>query len=392
MMAVRSVRSTVASPVVKPSRTIPARTSLYLFTRAGGRCQLRGCNDYLLEHHVTKKRGIYAERAHIWAYRPDGARGHPEGEFDPHDIGNLMLLCPKCHKLIDDNAEEYPVDRLKRDKSEHEARILRLTETSPDLTTVAVVLRGRIASDPVTIGLHEIQDAVLPRHVGERGLHEIDLTGFRDSDDPAFWSVAATEIRDRMSNFYSTKFEEGKPEHVSVFALAPIPLLMTLGACLSDKVPTTLFQRHRETQGWVWKESGPEVQFRSGMLREGTDPTKIALLVSVSGRLGLADLPPGIDAAYTVYHIEPDGRDPHLGLLETNATLEAFRRCYMGLIRAIDATHPKLNRIHMFPAVPAPFAVAMGRDLLSKRDPGMLVYDYDKAVGGFAARLEINQR
>jgi 5-methylcytosine-specific restriction endonuclease McrA len=391
-MGTNALKSVVLSPVVKPSRAIPTRTSLYLFTRAGGRCQFNGCNDYLLEHHVTKKRGIYAERAHIWAYRPDGARGHPEGVFDPHDIENLMLLCPKCHKHIDDHPDDYPVDRLKKDKREQEARILRLTATSPDLTTVAVLLRGRVADEPVTIGLDEIQDAVLPRHVGERGVHEIDLTGFRDSGDPAFWSVAAAEIRERMSNFYSTKFEEGKPEHVSVFALAPIPLLMTLGACLSDKVPTTLFQRHRETQGWVWKESGPEVQFRSGMLREGTDPTKIALLVSVSGRLGRADLPPGIDAAYTVYHIEPDGRDPHLGLLETNATLEAFRRCYMGLIRAIDASHPKLNRIHMFPAVPAPFAVAMGRDLLSKRDPGMLVYDYDKAAGGFAARLEINQR
>ncbi len=138
-MGANSVKLTVASPVEKPvSRDISWPTTLHLYVRAGGRCQLRGCNDYLLEHHVTKKGGNFAQRAHIYAFSPSGPRGHPDGEFDPHHIGNLMLLCPKCHKLIDDNPEEYPVDRLKRDKKEHESRILRLTETPPDLTTVYV--------------------------------------------------------------------------------------------------------------------------------------------------------------------------------------------------------------------------------------------------------------
>ena len=385
-------KSTVSSSVVRPPRRIPIKVSLHLFTRAGGRCQFSGCNDYLLEHHVTKKRGIFAERAHIWAYSPDGPRGHPQGEFDPHDIENLMLLCPKCHKHIDDNPDEYPVDRLKKDKREHEERVLRLTATSSDLTSVAVVLRGRIAGEPVTIGLNEIQDAVLPRYVGERGIHQIDLTAIHDSDAPDFWSITAREIRKRMSQFYEMKFEEGEPRHVSVFAIAPIPLLMTLGSCLSDKVPTRLFQRHRDTQSWIWRDDGPEAQFRSSVLREGDDPAKVAVLVSVSGQLASSDLPPDVDASFTVYHIEPEGQTPDLGLLETEATLEAFRRCYMSLIRTIDAKHEKLNYIHLFPAVPAPCAISMGRDLLPKRDPGMLVYDYDKATGGFVNRLEINQR
>ena len=52
----------------QPSRSIPKRTSLFLYVQAGGRCEFDGCNKYLLEHYPTETVGNFAEQAHIWAF------------------------------------------------------------------------------------------------------------------------------------------------------------------------------------------------------------------------------------------------------------------------------------------------------------------------------------
>ena len=35
-------------------------------------------------------------------------------------VANLILLCNKCHKIIDDLVESFPVDLLRAKKAEHE--------------------------------------------------------------------------------------------------------------------------------------------------------------------------------------------------------------------------------------------------------------------------------
>jgi len=76
-MASGSWRQTCRHPAVvkPPARSVPARTRLLLYVRAGGRCQFDGCNRYLLEHHLTKAEGNFAQIAHIWAFSEHGARG-----------------------------------------------------------------------------------------------------------------------------------------------------------------------------------------------------------------------------------------------------------------------------------------------------------------------------
>ena len=54
--------------------------------------------------------------------------------------------------------------------------------------------------------------------------------------------------------------EEGidgrKITHLSVFAIAPMPLLMFLGKCIGDTISSDLYQRHRNiadtNHAWSW--------------------------------------------------------------------------------------------------------------------------------------------
>src|SRR5882724_9224696 len=95
------------SPVVQVRRILDL-TRLLLFVRAGGRCEFDGCPRYLMEHPVTLTEGNFAQVAHVVAFRRDGPRGRVRSRpKDIHALQNLMLLCPQCHKLIDDKPKDY---------------------------------------------------------------------------------------------------------------------------------------------------------------------------------------------------------------------------------------------------------------------------------------------
>lgn len=373
-------------------RQVPDKTRLRLFVRAGGRCEFDGCNRYLLEHHLTRDDGNFAQMAHICAFSPQGPRGadEPIGPESVHDVSNLMLLCPECHKLIDDHPDRYTVDVLRTYKKAHEDRVFTLTDTQPDRHTVALAFTARIGGRAVSVTVPEMQAAVAPRYLGPRDVVSIDLGDILDVPDEHYWRTAAESIRRMVSAVYEQRFSHGPARHVSVFALGPIPLLVYLGSCLSDKVPMTLYQRHRDTEDWRWKEDEGGAAFEFHELRRGRDSRSVALLLSVSGRIRASDLPGEIDDRSSVYEVALAKADPSPDCLQTEESLREFRGVFRTAMRRLVADHRGLDRLHLFPAVPAPVAVAIGRDLLPKRDPAVLVYDYDRRAGGFVPTLEVN--
>lgn len=106
---------------------------------AAGRCEFQGCNKTLYEHKVTKEEGNYAENAHIEAVSEGGARYKVlMTEEALNCIDNLMLLCPECHKYIDEHEEDYTAEILKDMKKKHENRVKKVTESSETLNSLMV--------------------------------------------------------------------------------------------------------------------------------------------------------------------------------------------------------------------------------------------------------------
>lgn len=71
------------------SRHIPEKTRLMLAVAAGGCCEFAGCNDFLFEHHLTRRRGVFGQNAHIVAFGRAGPRASGKSRSKVHDIGNL---------------------------------------------------------------------------------------------------------------------------------------------------------------------------------------------------------------------------------------------------------------------------------------------------------------
>ena len=363
------------SPVEHLSRRPKANTRVLLFTRAGGRCEFDNCNRYLLTHHVTHRIGYFGEMAHIVAFRRAGPRGQsPLTATERNDVSNLMLLCPTCHKLIDGRPDLYPVETLQGFKKDHEARILMLTEAKADKQTAALVLKAAIGSSPVAIPLADMQSAVVPFYLDQREVHIIDLPSVTEGRTGTNWNSNVEAIQGNTQRFYASLRQTGAAT-TAVFALAPIPLLVALGSCLSNKFPTLLFQRHRDTDDWRWKEVGDPVEFNCRMLQKGTEPQRVALVCSLSGAIPPADYPSAVDSSFTVYEIAPDGLTPSCDCLRLRESLEAFRACYRCTLQRVTREHLGVQEIHLIPAVPAPAAVAIGLDRMPKAHPRLVVYD-----------------
>jgi len=351
-----------------------------------------GCNKYLLHHALTKTEGNFAEIAHIVAFSSSGPRGnHPARPEDVHDPKNLMLLCRDCHKLVDDHPERYPVPVLKDYKRCHEKRIHHVTGLGPDMATAIVQLKARIAGQAVDIPVAHVTTAIAPRYPIEVPGAVIDLSRFDDGDDAAYYKIAKQEIRSKIERIYEPGSDVEKANHISLFALAPIPLLIYLGSLLSNKIPVDLFQRHRNPEGWVWKRKGPSVKYRFRLRKRGINRKNVALIFSLSGHVDFATLPSRVQTDFNVYEIALANRTPSPGFLKQRKDLDRFRDVYRESLDKIHENHGVLAEILLFPAVPAPIAVLCGRELQPKADPKLVVYDYDKAKGGRTRSLNVGR-
>jgi hypothetical protein len=378
------------STVKDVTRAIKPDNKLLLYVRAGGRCEFDGCNEYLLSHQLTHKTINLGQMAHIVAFSEAGPRGKTDKRpIDINNVDNLMLLCHRCHKLVDDHPEEYSRETLLNYKKAHEERIFWLTSASPDRQTSVVVLKSKIGGQTVKLSAAEIHEAVSPRYPASRAGTEIDLSKISDEGD-AFYTVAAKEIKRQIERVVSDVVEAEKTNHVSLFALAPMPLLALAGNLLGNKIPTDLFQRHRDAENWTWKTDGKLAEYKFEKIREGTNDDKVALVLSLSGKIHLEKLPEEIVRDASVYEITLDGASPNPGFLRQKQDLTAFKDIYQLALREIGSNHGKLEKLHLFPAVPAPIAVLCGRELMPKIDPGLAIYDDDKRHGGYRMILEVN--
>jgi hypothetical protein len=334
--------------------------------------------------------GNFAQVAHVVAFRRDGPRGRVRSRpKDIHALQNLMLLCPQCHKLIDDQPKDYTRRALSEYKRRHEKWIKQATGLSQDRKTALIVFTAPIGKQTVSISYDHMLEAVAPRYPISREGLEIDLTNLLE-ENSAVTAVAKQNIANRLSRYFEPKGEWQRTGHVSLFALGPMPLLIFLGSQLSNKVSTDLYQRHRDTESWTWKKSGRPVKYTFQTVQTGSDESRVALLLCLSGSGPREMLPSEINPAYFVYELTLDGSTPSPTFLSLREDLDNFRIAYQDALAEIAKVHGSLKELDLFPAVPAPVAVLCGRETLPKIHPALRVYDYDKTQGGFTYQLTVN--
>ena len=365
-----------------------ADTKLWLALLTAGRCQFPACNRFLYRHHATGLAGNFAEIAHIIAFSPRGPRGKNAGR--PNNINqltNLMLLCPTCHKHIDSNEDKYSISTLREFKRIHERRVRMLTGATPDNQTSVVKLTAKIRGQAVEISDAEIDEALLPRYTDRTNDSVIDLSQL-DENSRGYYEQAKGRIRSELSALYRLRLDGQKIDHVSVFALAPIPILVYLGSQLSTKVRTEFYQRHRATESWTWGRGPGQLKYSLKIHRSGRPKNNVALIISMSGTIHLKDLPQNIVSGHNIYEISLKNRIPGLTVLRRQPDLEAFAEIYRGWLAALSRYHGMTPTVELFAAVPAPVAILCGRERLPDVHPRLKVFENNLNTG-FKFALEV---
>ena len=371
---------------------------LELWARAGGRCELYGCNDFLLQDELTTNRAKLADIAHIVARSKDGPRGDdPMLLSQRNKIENLFLACTKHHRLIDNKAmvARYPKEILIQYKQTHEERIRFVTGLGDENETVIVRMIGNIRGSTVSISNEEIRQGVLkssnryPRYLGGENHIEIDLRTITENDLHQYWNRGIETIKDVIDRRITPAIQKGEIQHLSLFAFARIPFLIYLGYAIGDKLTFETFQKHRTGgESWVWPANQTAQRFVFRREVNGSDKSRIAVMISLSGNVQIAQISSSISAAYTVYSLAPDGSKPSRSILSCKDSVDQFRLTYANLLREIEAAYPLAKEIHLFPAVPISAAIILGRDLLRNVSPSLIIYD--KGRHGFEKAIRIN--
>jgi SMODS-associated and fused to various effectors sensor domain len=396
LTATLSLQATSDADEQSPVRLVPRSkikplTEILLAVRSGGRCQFCGCNEEIYRSALTGETGNFADKAHIVAFRKDGPRGDEDRPENIDDIENLMLLCLRDHRLIDRNPARYTREVLQQYKREHEARITYATGLGPEMQTTVLQFTARIGQFAPAIARAEIIDALLPKYPAADPFM-IDLNGVGAEAGSDYYAVAARRITQRVSELVETGGPLERTRRLSIFGLGPIPLLVVLGHAVGNKIETQFFQCHRDNPGrrWCWQDDGGHVQFELHQLANAGNVTDLGLILSLSGPVSHESLP-ALAAGQPLFEIRPSSHQPNTALIRQRGDLEAFRAAYRRAIAELRGRYPALKRIHLFPAVPAPVAVACGFDLLPKVDPELAIYDNVKEEGGFVKRLSVNE-
>lgn len=387
-------------PKPKKSRKKPPELERHrVWVAAGGRCTM--CGKYLMEGALSKQPFRLGELAHIVGQQ-DSAKS-PRGQAKPltatqrDKAGNLMLLCAGEHQEIDrDGALDlFDVAELRQIKAGHEDWIRRVTGLRPDRSTVVVrmlsTVRGRTveldrATATAAVIRHDGRFPDFPLTFQQDGV-EIDLRQLPGEDDPApeYWTAAVARI-DREVARLAEGVQDGRALHVSVFAIARIPLLVQLGARLDDAYGVDVFQRHRSTEKWDWPQDATDGGFQTSTPHDTDGHDDAVLLVNLSGTVQPDELPEDL-CGLPRFVISPTAATPHPDIMGTAATLSAFEWTIRGVLAGIEQGHKQLRRLHVLGAIPVSAAVVLGRVRDPHVHPAYVLYD--RGADGYTAVLEV---
>ena len=377
---------------VTKSRHIQDATRFMLWGKSAGRCQFMGCNKPIWKNPVSQEPVNIAQAAHIYAYSDQGPRGN-EG-IDPsklNDLENLMLTCHACHKTIDSNKDggRYTVELLQSWKLNHESRVERVTGIDPGCHSFILHYGTDIGN--VSSPFHFSKTAVAlfdQRHPAEDRAIEIG-TGKSEwtEKDPEFWRIAERELTSKYERLVAPRLAEGEIDHLSVFGLTRMPLLIKLGTLLTDIHDVDVFQLHRNPKGWSWPEKDDHQTIEPLVERPESYNGTPALVVSLSATITNDRVTNLLGEDTNIWKLTL--AEPNKECIRSRADLAVIYQTYLKLLDEIKAKHGHDATLSIFPSAPVSTMIQLGLARQPKADMDWVIYDEVRELGGFIKALDI---
>jgi len=368
-------------------KSIPENIKLELWVKAAGRCEFNACNQPVWYNGLTLSEGNFAEVAHIIGSSKKGPRGNDESEILQQDISNLMLLCQRCHKEIDDNEENYSGDLLRTWKKNHENRIEIVTGIKENFHSHIVTYKANIGQHSPTFDFKYLANYLFPNFYPSQSL-SIDLglpdSPFRDKDD-FFWQAELQALETNFDERLATLLRKNIINHISLFAFAPMPLLIKLGTLLNDIHNVEIHQPVRNPKTWNLSDDNMKIEFKIIEPKEHFE--NVALNISLSGNIDNIRIQNVLGENCSIYTLTIES--PFNDFLQTKEQLKEFSKIIKLLFNQIKLKYDNKTTLNIFPAMPIAIAIELGRSWMPKVDMPLAIFDENKLNDGFFKTIEI---
>lgn len=354
----------------------PSRATVCkLWLMAGGRCQFPGCNHNLMQDTITWQQINVANVAHIVASSPDGPRGSEESYDLSDKLENLMLLCLPHHKVVDEDVTEYTVERLKEIKRLQEQKVQELLEGMNYPESEIVVLESPIKGE-INVHVDKMQAVAALRSIHKKPASAypqiIQIRGCGDYSTEQYWDMAVAQLMSEVREL-NNRFRYVPELMLSVFPLAPIPLISKLGELLGDKRGVDIFQKTREPDTWNWisEELTNSFEVSRQVRPESTNKDEIAIILSLTADVAEKRVLDVVDAA-VIYQI----RAERIGVdcISSTEDLKEFWQQYQTVCDCIK-NKDHCNKASVFPAIPVSAAFEIGRRHMPGAHPELDIYE-----------------
>lgn len=373
--------------ITNVSRHIQEETTRMLWAVSAGICEFGGCTNRLYSHHVTKENVNLAQRAHIYAFSEGGKRfSRLITRKKINDIDNLMLLCGACHDLVDSESTGYSAEVLRAMKKEHEDRIERLTSIKPDLQSEVVIYNANISNGAIKVSDFSANEAVTPERYPAR-IRPINLSPdlhLYDNEEN-YWSVMSKHLDQAFAAHESAI----KDKHISVFSVAPQPLLFKLGTLLNRNYDVDVRQSQGDISSWHWQgdTKSIELQLLETPL-QGSACEKAALTIEITARLSDEEVAALFYDCRT-YRIVANTCTP--SAIKNKADIRAVLDIYREALNKIRLECAPNVQIALLPIAPASVSIEAGRQLM-KGDPAITIYDRNFQTKEWIPALSFNKK
>ena len=375
---------------------VDVATRFEVASLAGWRCQFDGCGEDLRQHFVPGATGNYSYFAHIVASSADGPRGNRvDSQQLANAPANIMLMCDKCHRLIDRVAHaRYDVECLNEMRQRSVVEVRRLLDSLRYPAAQMLVIGGNIEGQSFAFDERIAEEAMWLRKVrtGRTQAQWFARNGAHlgASNTAGYWLSLFELLRDdlpRLKGLLKGTSYGGAPRPpLAIFPLHGTSVLVLTGRLVGDSSSAHLFQFHRDQVSgqrggqWAWADAASAPahdKFKLMVHRQSEGGETDGLLqVNLTAAVNSSDLPAHLfaDGSHAMPTIEVTVGNPSHRIVGHPVDLEL-------LGRAIDTALHKLqdewrvSRVHLVVIAPATACFRVGQKMQARHHAEFVLYE-----------------
>lgn len=246
--------------------------------------------------------------------------------------------------------------------------------------TLVVLYGAKIADDNPLLNYNSSLKAISSKFQPSDGSPiRIQMNGNTKSKED--WERESQKLENEIKQSVLPYLRTARLNHISLFGLAPMPLLVKLGTILNEKYSVDVYQKHRNPDNWCYLKESTE----DFIVNRPEETTKAPVLV-----LSLSDSIIGrIEHLYgnnsSIWEVTV--RNPNMDLMRTKEQLETYKKIIRDLLNEISqaSSFPSIN-VHM--AVPVSCAIELGRVWMPKPHKSLVLFDYRNNVENKTITIE----